>query len=108
MDVARGLHEKLHQRGVRALTGDQHGGGGDQLYVVRWHVMGEVGNAPRQGDGAEVAEAARIGLGLREFEQADARGAQQHLHRQEEGSEQDASESGSGSGSGSESDESEV
>jgi hypothetical protein len=42
--------------------------------------VGEVGDALRQRHRAEERKAPRIGLGLRELEQPDARRLQQHLH----------------------------
>jgi hypothetical protein len=47
VDLRRGLHEQLLERGVRAVARHQRRGRRDERHVVRRHVAGEVRDALR-------------------------------------------------------------
>ena len=64
---------------MQILARDERGGGRDELQVARRDIEREVRDAARQDHRADEAVAARIGLGLRHLEKADAGRLQQHL-----------------------------
>ena len=82
VQLCGGLGEQLEDGRVGPGAGHQAGGGRHQPHVARGDVLGEVHHALWHHHGREVGKAARIGLALREVEQADARRLQQHLYHQ--------------------------
>ncbi len=81
MDPRRSLHEQLHQRRMQVFARRERAGGGHHDHVGRRHIARQVHHAARQRHRGEEAVAPRVGLGLRELKQLDARRLQQHLHQ---------------------------
>ena len=65
---------------VKVVSNDQAGFGRDQVDVLRWSVIGQVGHAAREDALAEKGHQGHVGVGTRPVECKNIRVPQQALH----------------------------